>query len=339
MTQKRGGICLEAALILPIVLLLAGTLVGVILAVETEIKLKGALDRTAAELSLVSPICELLAEDASYLKDGQSQAGEATREINTALQEIFPGQTFSAILSDVSLDLASTNILGPIINRRINYWLAECESGQPGWLGLLGKRSLFLDWNLKNHQLWLCLDYQLKSPAGFFQRQAKAVVPIWIGSGGPETGESADTIWLLDNFSRGQEIRRMMGGNLPYDFPVIASFADGIAVSVKSMDLTAPTYQEPQAVINEISQQTEMLADFQGAVYVRPEQRIEISAEAIIRRKLILVIPANCSQPWLETVLSDLKRQAAGQSVELETVRLGKSTRYQGGPATPANQD
>ena len=337
--RKKGGLCLEAALILPMVLLLVGTLVGVILTVETEIKLKGALDRTAAELSLASPLCELLAQNDMFRNVSQVMDGEAGREINTAFQEIFPGLQVTSILADASLDLASTNILGPLISKRLDYWLAETESGQPGWLGFLDKHSLYLDWNLTNNQLWLCLNFQLKSPAGCFQKQVKSVVPIWIGFGGDEEGQDSDKIWLLDNFSRGQEIRRIFSCNLPYDFPVIASFTDGEAISVKSMDLTAPTYLELEPVRNRIRQQIKILADFQGSAYVRPEQNIEITAESITRRKLILVIPDNCTQPWLDAVISDMKQQAAGLSVDMELVLHGSSSRYQNEPVKLADQD
>lgn len=50
-------------------------------------------------------------------------------------------------------------------------------------------------------------------------------------------------MWSLKPFERGVEIEKMLGQNLPSNFPVIDKFENGLATSIKSMDLSAKTYQ------------------------------------------------------------------------------------------------
>ena len=80
--SRKGSLSLEAALVLPVILLLLLSFLGLQSAITAEIKLKGALDRTAAELALLSPMAQavgpILADnDASNGTghDGESVSG------------------------------------------------------------------------------------------------------------------------------------------------------------------------------------------------------------------------------------------------------------------------
>ena len=58
--SRYGSLSLEAALVLPVILLLLVAFLAMQSAVTAEIKLKGALDRTAAELALLSPLAQVI---------------------------------------------------------------------------------------------------------------------------------------------------------------------------------------------------------------------------------------------------------------------------------------
>jgi hypothetical protein len=294
--------------------------------VTAEIKLRGALDRTAAELSLLSPLCSLL-EDQSVQES----------DLDQLLAGMLPGLSLTALARDLALDSTSTLAMGQAIQQRLAYWLDEAEAGQPGPPGSLGSAwrrqltvgRLFLDWQLERQQLWLCLTYSLRTPLGPAARSVQCVVPLWIGRGErAATKQNYDDIWLLDSFTRGQTFRTAMGGDLPYDFPVIAHMDGGTAVSIKSLDLTAPTYSQASAFSGQVVDYIERLAGFSGADYNKGGQQISISADAIQSRRLVLVVPENGAQDYLTASLAELASLATSRGVVLDVVRAGTSTRY-----------
>jgi hypothetical protein len=54
------------------------------------------------------------------------------------------------------------------------------------------------------------------------------------------------------------------GGGLPSNFPTIDRFFNGIATSVKSLDLTAKTYQNAARLTSVLSGYADKLSQFQG---------------------------------------------------------------------------
>jgi len=328
---RGGSLSLEAAVVLPVVLWLGISLIWLLQDYQAEIKLKGALERVASELSLLSPACDALAllEQSGHASEVDSGVSDSPGGILPALGEMIPAGQIKAFISDVMLDLSSSALLGSFLQYRLSYWLDEACAGQSGWLHWISERRLYLDWRLDRQQLWLYLSYRLQTPLGKIRRQISAVVPLWTGAGSfASVNQDIDQIWLLDNFSRGQKLRQLFGGNLPYDFPVIARFAEGEATSIKSMDLTAPSYQAPGAVLDRISYQVSQLAAFSGAACKRNDQWYEVAAEDIVRRKLLLIIPGNCCQDWLNEVLDEAGRMAAADGIILEIARQGNSARY-----------
>jgi RHS repeat-associated protein len=78
-------------------------------------------------------------------------------------------------------------------------------------------------------------------------------------------GRIFGSVWKLGNFVRGAMIESMLGANLPRAFPVIDKFLNGVATSIKSLDLTAKTYQNAKALASKINGYVDKLADFNGA--------------------------------------------------------------------------
>lgn len=79
------------------------------------------------------------------------------------------------------------------------------------------------------------------------------------GIGALRKGKS---IWGLNALERGREAESRLGGNLGWNFPKIDKLENGIATSIKSLDLTAPSYQKGNAVLNTLKGYINKLSSF-----------------------------------------------------------------------------
>lgn len=73
------------------------------------------------------------------------------------------------------------------------------------------------------------------------------------------------SVWKLDKFIRGGVVEDMLGRNLPRTFQTIDKFEDGVATSIKSMDLSAKSYQKGSSVFNTLKGYIRELQGFNGA--------------------------------------------------------------------------
>ena len=98
---------------------------------------------------------------------------------------------------------------------------------------------------------------------------------------------AASSVWNLTPFARGWAIEELiLGGarNLHPNFPVIDDFVEGVATSIKSLDLTAATYQSGSAIISRLSSYAAKLAAFDGARYAG-----NVVAGTAIKEKVLVV--------------------------------------------------
>jgi hypothetical protein len=297
--------------VVPLILLLTTQNLAILQAARTSCLIKGALDRTAAEISL---LCAL---------------GGMSDPLAGPLGQDWTGQPLDPLLKDLVLDIASTAIAGPFVIERVRHWLGaaagEAKAGQ-----LFTKQSprLYLDWKTADCQLWLGLAWSTPSPWGEMKQHAWSVAILWTGSGSAQDSRDADAIWSMDNFSRGRKLRQLFGGNLPDNYPVIAAAYHSEIISIKSVDLTAPSYQDPAHVRHTVMGFVRLLADFDVNGRQPRQLDVELDARLIKSRRLRLIIPNNSTQPWLANVLDSLREQAAALSVTLEIVYYGQSQRY-----------
>jgi hypothetical protein len=72
-------------------------------------------------------------------------------------------------------------------------------------------------------------------------------------------------VWKYGWARRGQEIdNRFRDGSLPPLFRTIDNFTDGIATSIKSIDLNAVTYQDAARLTYRLNQYINKLSDYDG---------------------------------------------------------------------------
>ncbi|MDR1389962.1 MAG: hypothetical protein LBJ31_08300 [Treponema sp.] len=84
----------------------------------------------------------------------------------------------------------------------------------------------------------------------------------------------SDNKWALSPFARGRRVERALGTNLPCDFPVIDRFRDGIATSIKSLDIRSRAYRNAAVLAKTVKTYIESAAGFNGLLWegaaVRP---------------------------------------------------------------------
>ena len=168
----------------------------------------------------------------------------------------------------------------------------------------------------------LPLPVQFTSGLEFVQR---ARVKAWMGGDEAQGVLTAvtDDIWSLGNFKRGLKIRRLFGANLPNSFPVISKYDKGHAVIIKSMDLTADSYQKSNNAEKTLMEYIEKLAEYKGQETPWGTDDIVIGEEDIISRELVLVIPKNELSDANEQLLRDMVHTAASRSITLTVERYG----------------
>ena len=165
--------------------------------------------------------------------------------------------------------------------------------------------------------------------AGRKHRTVYTVIPLYGDSSlileGDDPKKDGKDIWSLDNFSRGEGFRDILGSNLPKTFPVIDNYENGNATSYKSIDLTAPYYQSRSKITKSIRNDIDELSSFKGSEKVIDGKSYKI--DNISGRTLTVVIPGNSPKERKESVLS-LEEYAKSKGVRLELKEYGKSSRY-----------
>ena len=73
------------------------------------------------------------------------------------------------------------------------------------------------------------------------------------------------TVWRLNRFERGRRIESKLGENLGWNFPTIDKLQGGVATSIKSLDLTAKSYQKGNTLFNTLKKYINKVDDFTGA--------------------------------------------------------------------------
>ncbi len=92
-------------------------------------------------------------------------------------------------------------------------------------------------------------------------------------------------VWNLTPTTRGQVIEQMLGQNLPRNFPVIDRWVNGVATSIKSLDLNAATYQNMTRLSQRLTGYIDKVAGFQGRTWAGVQVR------GVTGRVLELVVP------------------------------------------------
>jgi len=208
---------------------------------------------------------------------------------------------------------------------------------QDGFDGLDFKASDFL--TDENNEIDIIVKYRIVLPVPIkilpeLEIVQRAAAKAWMGGDEASSviaGGDGEDVWALKNFPRGRKIRSIFGANLPFNFPVIAKFESGKATMIKSMDLTAKSYQESINVIDTLDEYLSTLYGFKGQEEPWGSSKTVIRAQDIKEKELLLVIPKNQLDPKTEQILADFASKASSLRIKLVIERYGlKNTKPQG---------
>lgn len=120
--------------------------------------------------------------------------------------------------------------------------------------------------------------------------------------------QASSEFWKLGWAARGAAIHKAMGESLPAGFPTIDAFEDGVATSIKSIDLNGATYQNARNLSSTLNRYVRSLERFSDTTH----GRTQIELASITRRMLHVVVPKGS---MTETQLGAI-RGAAQRAVE-----------------------
>jgi len=123
------------------------------------------------------------------------------------------------------------------------------------------------------------------------------------------------SLWQLPPFARGSVIETQLGANLPRGFPVIDRFQNGVATSIKSINLAAPTYQDAATLARTVKRYVDTVAAYQG--HVRPWGGVAIPPGQITAREFQLAIPGGNLPAAQQAVLHAAAQRAQRLGVQL----------------------
>ena len=164
---------------------------------------------------------------------------------------------------------------------------------------------------------WLYAQYLLSSLAPLVAKACGLAYAAWQATRG--LAQRVSSPWSLPPLERGKAIEQLLhsfglGRNLASNFPKIDRFVNGVAGSIKSIDLRLPTYQNMAALASRIQGYINDVANFQGHGIVRGAE--------IIGRELILAYPAGAGTPEQWSVLNRMYAIALEAGVILKTVPI-----------------
>jgi hypothetical protein len=140
---------------------------------------------------------------------------------------------------------------------------------------------------------------------------------------GNSTRQPGPSVWDIPGIRPRGELIESMVGRSPFlvsNFPVIDRFANGVATSIKSLDLRAATYQDVTKLSRKVLGYIDDMATYQGQP--RRWGGVQITQAQITGRALDLVIPAHGVAHEQLLVLAGLQNYAHMVGVRLNLIRL-----------------
>jgi hypothetical protein len=125
--------------------------------------------------------------------------------------------------------------------------------------------------------------------------------------------EGASVVWELGWAARGMTISEKFGANLPGNFPVIDSWLNNIATSIKSIDLRTTTYQSAPRLTYRANAYIDKLATFDGAKM----DVWDIKSTAIKARVLSIIVPKGSMTEMQKAVFAAAKARAQAFDIDL----------------------
>ncbi|MBN1891529.1 MAG: hypothetical protein JW780_02015 [Clostridiales bacterium] len=331
--NHSGSIILEMAISVPIMLMVSLIILISINCVRADILFTQAVDQVTGEAAIAVPVFDTGLDLVSGVLSHIGCENEESSTEDSTYSGVAQALGFVNALADYigieGEDVFGTLVFGKVIRDRImvNYDQL-CEENVI--YRSIENVSVYIDYDRPGGSIYLDVYYEWSTPFGNYDKVIHSSVPVYgdlVLSLESEDQED-DSIWSKSNFERGLYFRSLYGANLPRSFPVLSVWKNGTAKSIKSIDLTAPTYQSGNGLEKKVMSHINDLAEYRGTSKPWGEDKIFIDGRDIDERVLILIIPKNAP----DSTITELNRYCAyaeSLGVELVYKKHGVSDRYQ----------
>jgi hypothetical protein len=160
--------------------------------------------------------------------------------------------------------------------------------------------------------------YANADPAEVAQARNLAVGAILLLQNLPAATAAIDApseAWKLGWAARGNYFNEALGGNLPNGFKTIDVFVDGAATSIKSIDLTAATYQDSTRLTSALNRYIDSLANYEDSAI----GDLIIKESDITSRTLSIAIPKGSLTSAQRAAFESAKMRADTLGISLIT--------------------
>lgn len=327
---RLGSIVLEATLAFPLFLVLLLSVISSMTVVNADLYMQRATENVVSELNVAIP---LVANGISTVDDIISEFGLSDSDpVDTSgLDEVLGALGGVSGTTGVDIeDVLSTGVFGRYVRDRIMNEFVKLTGN--GWVydSLVNNVSVYLDVETEERSVYVKVYYDIEAvgitlPRSYCSSLALYTDMIPLRSETKEDDEgNEETVWDLDNFDRGAEIREKFGGNLPYNYPVISCYSANEVKSVKSLDGTSPFYSSRTEVNDKVKKHIRDLAEFNGSDY----SGVTVDVNEYTKKTLVIVVPENCPDK-VYSYISDLHSYAEQKNVELCIEKYEVSHRYE----------
>lgn len=334
--SKFGSIILEMAIAVPTFIVISTIILVSINCRNADIVFSQAVDQVSGEIAVSIPVIGAGIDVVTEISNIVSPASESDEsDVDNSIEEgALNAVGIAAAVSNYfgidGADILGTILFGQMIRDRIVEAYNEFSENDIV-KDIIRNVSVAVDYDAENRVVWIRTYYEWATPFGTYDKMIESAAPIYgnlaIEFHDNATNEQADEIWTESNFVRGDYFRKHFGGNLPHSFPVISSWKNGTATSIKSIDLTAPTYRDEEALYKKVIEHINDLSEFQGTDQPWGKDQITIENSEITSRVLIIVIPCN-SDDSIVSQLESYKEYASSKGVILKIEKYGDSYKY-----------
>lgn len=298
---RKGSITVEAAIILPFFILTIIFFIFLMKVYYTNEIIQSALSGASRQMSVYSLL--YYKTNADEIISGIEKLG-GTENVQKALGNSWLASSIKEAGKYASDYTRAQLVLIPSAKHLVERQLEDSLNNKAD----RGLRSLYVLKGLEGLQygestmladgrsIDISVSYQINFPIlsqilPALKLKQTASVCVWAGEYGVESfegdAEDNESIWDMSNLKRGQEIRKLQGANLPFNFPTIAKFHNGTAVSIKSLNTEEPYYSKPANFEKTINGYINKLGEFEGASC----GSVTVHSSQILSKELIIVIP------------------------------------------------
>lgn len=299
--KNKGGIAIETALVFPPFIIIALIFIWQMQCIRSEGMLFSVLYKESEKIVIANISSDLLTSSEIYSK----LTGEYSDIADVSLEYLFNFLAYEGIKKSYNELLSTRRTM------RANIKIEHLGIEKP----------------LTSDTTFLICDYTIMNP--FVKKIKNFSIPIsnWKTAAHEKNknNENEKSVWSKNNFERGNILRKKFGGNLPQGYPVIAGYHQGRALSIRSMDLTKPSWSEPEAVVRELKREINKLRDFDGTNKPWGSQPVTILSGDIKQKRMRVIVPENSKHETYKLAFKELKNYCSSINIEFELIKYGVS--------------